>query len=137
MSGCQLWAKAERQHEAHNRIESNGFKADSPIGSRRANLIVLATTNVLVGKKTDRLRGLAASVKVVKPGMDPNYPDDRKWMTPFWWATFWAITIFDLAMITLMFLAPNYTALWTLLLIVGTVVAGAYYKVNKPHHPVM
>jgi hypothetical protein len=46
---------------------------------------------------------------------------------------FWAISIFDLGMILLTFLVPNYVALWAFIGVAASCIAGITYKAQKPH----
>ena len=50
---------------------------------------------------------------------------------PMWYVVFAIISLFDIAMLILMMLAPNYAALWLGLLLAVSVIGGARYKSHK------
>ena len=54
---------------------------------------------------------------------------------PMWYVAFALISLFDIGMIVLMMLVPDYAALWLAMLLMVTVIGGASYKVNKYKQP--
>ncbi len=52
-----------------------------------------------------------------------------------WWFYFWTISIFDLAMLFMCFIVPNYAPAWFSLLIASWIVGGYGYKDVKYSQP--
>ena len=69
--------------------------------------------------------------------LNPRDPNNmmRDTTRPMWYVAFAFISLFDIAMLVLMMLAPNYAALWLALLLGVSVIGGATYKVRKFRQP--
>lgn len=69
--------------------------------------------------------------------MKGHHPETyiREEVRPVWYLAFWGMWVFDLIMFALVFLAPNYAALWLAFLVAVTTIGGYSYKALKRDQP--
>jgi hypothetical protein len=117
MAGCQL--------PQHRSQQIFAFKIAS------LQLRGVIKSNALLDK-------FKTSQRTMRQGtIDSRDPDllIRDTTRPMWYIAFAIISLFDIAMIILMMLAPNYAALWLALLLAMSVLGGARYKSQKYRQP--